>query len=102
MDVESIGIVRYEEFLKTYYDLCHILGEYCGLTQIPIEYMMMVSKIQHSKTNELYGFSTLLQEMLHESLIEAKNKKEDLKFKHYSLIFHLIPFQNKKVWDETL
>lgn len=32
-------------FVKTYYAICQILGEDCGLTQIPIYYMVMATKI---------------------------------------------------------
>lgn len=61
---------------------------------MPVDYMIMAIKIQHADTNELYGFADINQEQLHEGLIKARNLKEGLKFKHYSLLCHLILHQN--------
>lgn len=53
---------------------------------MPNDFTMMAIKIQHIETSELYAFATYLQEKLHESLIEARNDKENLKFKHYYFV----------------
>lgn len=84
---EPLNLTLFEDyFSKRYYDLCQVLGEDCGLEMMPMKFMMITMKIQHSDTNELYDFATIIQEKMHEGLIKAKNPKKGLNFKHYSLL----------------
>lgn len=79
-----------------------MLGEDCGLTQMPIDFIVIEMKIQHLETTELYDFVSYLEDKLHDGLLEASDQKENLKFKHYSLICHMIIFQNRMDWDDAL
>lgn len=80
-------------FVKTYYALGKVLGVDCGLTKLPIDFMMMAINIKHSSINELYDFASAI----HEGLVRAENKDEKLEFLHYSLVCHLILYEKQSI-----
>lgn len=69
---------------------------------MPIDFMMLVKSIQHHSINELYDFATIIQDKFHEGLINAKNEIERLEFKNYSLLCHLIFYQNMAYWGNEI
>lgn len=43
---EPFEIKLFEDyFVRTYYDICQVMGEDCGLTRIPTEYLVMAARI---------------------------------------------------------
>lgn len=69
---------------------------------MPIDFMVMAMKIWHLETSDLYDFVSYLEDDLYEDLLWAKNLKENLKLKNYSLICYMILFQNRTYWDDAL
>lgn len=69
---------------------------------MPVGMMMIVMMIQHPCSNELYDFSTYIQGKLHEGLLKVRKNQIVVEFNHYSLLGHLILFQNKVEWVPIL
>lgn len=100
LEKEPFKLECFEPYLnKIYFALGQILGVDCGLTKMPIDFMMLAINIQHPSINELYDFSTVIQDTIHEGLKRVEMKDEKLDFKHYSFLCHLIIFQNRFYWD---
>lgn len=64
--------------------------------------MVMSINIQHPSINELYDFASAIHERIHEGLVRAENKDTKLEFFHYSLVCHLILYQNRAYWGLEL
>lgn len=64
--------------------------------------MMMAINIQHPSINELYDFASVIHDRNHEGPMKAKDKDVKLQFIHYSLVCHLILYQNRAYWDPEL
>lgn len=61
MEMKPLDLTLFEDyFTKTYYALCQVLGEDCGLTFMSVDYMMMAIRIQHTDYNELYDFAEII------------------------------------------
>lgn len=60
-----------------------------------VGFMRMAMIIQHSESNVEFKFASIIKEQIHEGLLQVKEDKAPITFRKYSLLCHLILYQNE-------
>lgn len=80
-------------FKNTYNALWQVL-EIDVEENMSVGLMRMAIIIQHFESNVEFNFATIIEEKIHKGLLHVKEAKVPIAFKKYSLLCHLILYQN--------
>lgn len=67
-----------------------------------VELMMIAMRIQHLEVNIKFDLSTKIMLDIHHGVMKVRENCKEVGFRHYSLLCHLILYQNRFYWDKRL
>lgn len=89
-EMEPFQVSEFQvHFKNSYHALCQVLGINVE-EHMPIGLMRMAMIIQHSESNVEFYFASIIEEQIHEGLLQVREAKAPINFRKYSLLCHLI------------